>query len=58
MLLLPRFERENTFVREEDWKPGHVLGFVYEDREWRVDIGLTATLSEDAELPDPLGGIA
>jgi len=58
VLLLPRFERENTFVREEDWKPGHVLGFVYEDREWRVDIGLTATLSEDAELPDPLGGIA
>jgi hypothetical protein len=55
VLLLPRFDGASTFVREEEWKPGHVLGFVYEDREWRVDLGLTATLSDDAGLPDPLG---
>ena len=54
MLLLPRFEG-GTFVREEEWKPAYLLGFVCEDREWRVDLGLTAALSDEAGLPDPLG---
>ena len=46
-----------AFVREEEWKPAHLLGFVYENREWKVDLGLTAALSEEAELPDPLGAL-
>jgi hypothetical protein len=54
VLLLPEFQG-GTFVREEEWRPAHVLGFVYENREWKVDLGLTASLSEEAALPDPLG---
>ncbi len=54
VLLLPRFAGDG-FVREDEWRPGHLLGFVYEDREWKVDLGLTAELSADADLPDPLG---
>ena len=57
VLLLPAFDGETTFVREEEWRPAHVLGFVYEDRAWRVDLGLTAALSADAGLRDPLGEI-
>jgi len=54
VLLLPDFGEERI-VREEEWHPAHVLGFVAEDREWKVDIGATAALSEEASLPDPLG---
>ena len=54
VLLLPEVAA-SAFVREEEWKPAHLLGFVYENREWKVDVGLTATLSEEAGLPDPLG---
>ncbi|TMD58328.1 MAG: hypothetical protein E6I87_12895 [Chloroflexi bacterium] len=54
VLLLPDVEG-TAFVREDDWKPAHLLGFVYENREWKVDLGLTAVLSEEAGLPDPLG---
>jgi len=36
---------------------GHLLAFVHESREWLVDLGRTAELSADAELPDPLGQI-
>ncbi len=56
VLLLPEF-RGGTFVREEEWRPAHLLGFVYENREWKVDLGFTAALSEEAGLPDPLGDI-
>ena len=56
VLLLPEVG-EMRFAREEDWRPSHLLGFVYDDREWRVDLGLTAVLSEEAGLPDPLGGL-
>lgn len=54
VLLLPEFQG-GTFVREEEWRPAHVLGFVHENREWKVDLGLTASLSEESALPDPLG---
>jgi hypothetical protein len=54
VLLLPEFGEERI-VDEADWKPGHLLGFVYESREWLVDLGRTAELSADAGLPDPLG---
>jgi hypothetical protein len=54
VLLLPDVEG-SALVREEEWKPAHLLGFVYENRDWKVDLGLTASLSEEAELPDPLG---
>jgi len=54
VLLLQDFPEERI-VREEEWRPAHLLGFVRESGEWRVDIGTTATLSEDAGLPDPLG---
>lgn len=56
VLLLPEVG-EMRFVREEDWRPSHLLGFVHEEREWRVDLGLTAELSEEAGTPDPLGGL-
>jgi hypothetical protein len=56
VLLLPEVAG-TAFVREEEWKPAHLLGFVYENREWKVDLGLTAALSEEAELPDPLGAL-
>lgn len=56
VLLLPDFGEERV-VSEEEWKPSHLLGFVYESRDWAIDIARTAELSADAELPDPLGGI-
>ena len=56
MLLLPDFGEERI-VTEVDWKPSHVLAFVHELREWLVDLGRTAELSVEAELPDPLGAI-
>ena len=56
VLLLPDVG-DMRFVREEDWRPSHLLGFAYEDREWCVDLGLTAALSAEAGLPDPLGGL-
>ncbi len=55
VLLLPEFGEERV-VTEEDWRPSHLLAFVHESREWFLDIGRTAELSADAELPDPLGG--
>ncbi len=56
VLLLPEFGEERI-VEEADWRPAHLLGFVHESREWLVDLGRTAELSADAELPDPLGQI-
>lgn len=56
VLLLPEFGDERV-VSENEWKPSHLLAFVYESREWLVDLARTADLSADAELPDPLGGI-
>lgn len=55
VLLLPDFGEERI-ATEQDWRPAHLLAFVYEEREWRVDIGLTAALSAEAGLSDPLGG--
>jgi hypothetical protein len=54
VLLLPDFGDERI-VAESDWKPSHLLVFVYESREWLVDLGRTAELSSEAELPNPLG---
>jgi hypothetical protein len=56
VLLLPDFGDERI-VAETDWRPSHLLAFVHESREWLVDLGRTAELSADAELPDPLGAI-
>jgi hypothetical protein len=54
VLLLPDFGDERI-VTETDWKPSHLLAFVYESREWLIDLGRTAELSSEAELPNPLG---
>ena len=54
VLLLPDFGDERI-VTESDWRPSHLLAFVYESREWLIDLGRTAELSSDAELPSPLG---
>ena len=54
VLLLPEFGDERI-VAEAEWRPSHLLAFVQESREWLVDLGRTAELSADAELPDPLG---
>jgi hypothetical protein len=54
VLLLPDFGDERI-VSETDWKPSHLLAFVYESREWLIDLGRTAELSAEAELPSPLG---
>ncbi len=54
VLLLPDFGDERI-VTEGDWRPSHLLAFVYESREWLVDLGRTAELSVDASLPNPLG---
>ncbi|HVR88875.1 MAG TPA: hypothetical protein VHG53_04940 [Candidatus Limnocylindria bacterium] len=54
VLLLPEFGEERI-VREDEWRPAHLLAFVHESREWLVDLGRTAELSTDAGLPDPLG---
>jgi hypothetical protein len=56
VLLLPEFGEERV-VDEASWKPSHVLAFVYESREWLLDLAKTADLSVDAGLPDPLGAI-
>jgi hypothetical protein len=56
VLLLPEFGEERV-VEPDSWKPSHLLAFVHESREWLVDLAKTAELSQDAELPDPLGGI-
>ncbi|HLZ48602.1 MAG TPA: hypothetical protein VKR80_08145 [Candidatus Limnocylindria bacterium] len=56
VLLLPEFGDERI-VDEAEWRPAHLLAFVNESREWLVDLGRTAELSADAELPDPLGPI-
>ncbi|HYK99351.1 MAG TPA: hypothetical protein VEU77_13260 [Candidatus Acidoferrales bacterium] len=56
VLLLPDFGEERV-VSPEEWKPSHLLAFIHESREWLLDLGKTAELSADAELPDPLGGI-
>ena len=56
VLLLPDFGEERI-VTEADWRPSHLLAFVHESREWLIDLGRTAELSADAELPDPLGAI-
>ena len=56
VLLLPEFGEERI-VAEADWKPSHLLAFVHESREWLVDLGRTAELSVEADLPDPLGAI-
>jgi len=54
VLLLPEFGEERI-VAESDWTPSHLLAFVYESREWLVDLGRTSELSVAAELPNPLG---
>jgi hypothetical protein len=54
VLLLPDFGDERI-VNEIDWKPSHLLAFVHESREWLIDLGRTAELSAEAELPSPLG---
>jgi hypothetical protein len=56
VLLLPDFGDERV-VTEEEWRPSHLLAFVHESREWLVDLGKTAELSADADLPDLLGAI-
>jgi hypothetical protein len=56
VLLLPDFGEERI-VAASEWKPAHLLAFVHESREWLVDLGRTADLSAEAELPDPLGSI-
>ena len=56
VLLLPDFGEERI-VGEDEWRPGHLLAFTYESREWLVDLGKTAGLSAEADLPDPLGEI-
>ena len=56
VLLLPEFGEERI-VAETEWRPEHLLAFVYESREWLIDLGRTAELSADAELPSPLGSI-
>jgi len=56
VLLLPEFGDERV-VTEDEWRPSHLLAFVHESREWLVDLGRTAELSADAELPDLLGAI-
>ena len=57
VLLLPEFGDERV-VSEAEWRPSHLLAFVHESREWLVDLGKTADLSADAELPDLLGAIS
>jgi hypothetical protein len=54
VLLLPDFGEERI-VTEVEWRPSHLLAFVHESREWLIDLGRTAELSAEAELPSPLG---
>ena len=56
VLLIPDIERAGLLT-EDQWRPEHLLAFVYESREWLVDIARTASLSAEAGLPDPLGVI-
>ena len=41
VLLLPEFGEERI-VAADEWRPAHLLAFVYESREWLVDLGRTA----------------
>jgi len=54
VLLLPDFGEERI-VAETDWRPSHLVAFVHESREWLIDLGRTAELSAEADLPNPLG---
>lgn len=63
VLLLEDFGEERI-VAEEDWRPSHLLAFVHESgapqggsADWLVDLGRTASLSTEAQLPDPLGAV-
>lgn len=63
VLLLPDLAKEGI-VSEADWRPAHLVAFVHESgaplggsTEWLVDLGRTAALSAEAQLPDPLGTI-
>lgn len=56
-VLLLRDFPEERIVREDEWRPAHLLAFVKESGEWHIDLGRTATLSAEAGLPDPLGAI-
>jgi hypothetical protein len=56
VLLLPEIAREGL-IDESEWKPSHLIALVHESREWLVDLGRTAALSAEAQLPDPLGAI-
>jgi hypothetical protein len=56
VLLLADVEQEGI-LREEQWRPAHLLAFVHESREWLVDLGRTSALSIEAGLVDPLGPI-
>lgn len=56
VLLLADFGEERI-VSEAEWRPAHLLAFVSESREWRIDLGATARLSAEAGLADPLGEV-
>ncbi len=56
VLLLLEFGEERI-VREEEWRPAHLLAFVHESRDWLLDLGATADLSAEAELSDLLAEI-
>jgi hypothetical protein len=56
VVLLPDVQGEGI-IREDEWRPAHLIAFVSESREWLVDLGRTASLSAEAGLPDPLGAI-
>jgi hypothetical protein len=62
VLLLPDVDTEGLLT-EDRWRPAHLLALVHErgapgGPEWLVDLGRTAALSADAELPDPLGTVS
>ncbi len=55
----------STLLSLEPHGPAHLIAFVYESgappggsAEWLVDLGRTAALSAEAQLPDPLGEIS
>jgi hypothetical protein len=56
VLLVPDVTHEGL-IAESEWRPAHLIALVYGSREWLVDLGRTAALSAEAELPDPLGAI-
>jgi len=55
VLLLP--DAAEGLVSEGEWRPAHLVACVQESREWLIDLGRTAALSAEAQLPDPLGAI-